>query len=214
MKKFFLKRFPKVKPSIDGMGRKKTFFTSKRRKIFLALVLVVLTLVILQLPHPALRAIQKQTIMLLTSRETDWTPLLNQWAREGIWQDSFEKQVFKQTYRETMLLPVSGKVSRLFKAGEHPGVDIVAEEGSLVKVSLSGEVIPFSNGPSDNAVALKHDNNRVTIYAGLKNITVDIGQVVPQGKVLGVAKKTVHFEVRVKNIPVDPLPYLSANNQL
>ncbi len=180
----------------------------------MALGLVILVALVLRLDYPGLRSVQRQAVMMLTSREADWTPMLNKWAREGIWQDSFDKQVFQQTYQETMLLPVSGKVHKMYQSEQHPGVDIVTEEGTLVKAALSGEIIPFSNGPSDNAVAVRHSSDRVTIYAGLQNVTVDVGQMVPQGKVLGVAKNMVHFEMRIKNVPTDPLPYLSVSDTL
>lgn len=215
MKKIFLRRIPKAPkvPPVKPPPEKK-FFTVGKRKALSAVVLVVLLLALLQLPYPAAREIQTKVVALLTSSQADWTPTLNQWAREGIWQDSFDKQVFQQTYQENMLLPVSGKTQRLFEGNEHTGVDIVTEKGALVKAALSGEVIPFSSGPSDNAVAVRHTNDRVTIYAGLKSVTVDVGQVVPQGKILGVADGMVHFEVRVRNAPVNPLPFLSVTSKL
>ncbi|MBO8168782.1 MAG: M23 family metallopeptidase [Thermoanaerobacteraceae bacterium] len=214
LRRLFRKRFTKNFAPARSIPRKPGA-AKKRSKLLRALGLVIMLLGLLQVSHPSVRGIQKQTVKLLTSPDVDWTPLLNNWVTSGIWQDSFEKHVFNQTAPEIMELPVSGKIERPFSAAEnHYGIDIFTKEGALVKASLAGEVIPFSSGPSDRAVALRHSNNRVTIYSGLKNITVEIGQKVPQGKVLGIAEKMLHFEVRVDNRPVDPLPYLSAAERL
>lgn len=184
-------------------------------RILAAIVLVMLFIAVLQIPHPSFYGIQKQIVLLLTSQQADWTPVLNQWAGSGIWQDSFDKYVFKQTQSDILILPVSGKIERNFNLEEqHMGIDIKTDKGALVKAAVGGEVIPFSSGPSEHAVAVRHTNDRVTIYSGLENITVKIGEIIPQGKVLGLAQDFIHFEIRLKNQPVDPLPYLTADGEL
>lgn len=63
---------------------------------------------------------------------------------------------------------------------------------------------------------LEHAGGIRTLYAHMKygTVTVKLGQIVEAGTVLGYMGNTgyafgshLHFEVRVNNSPVDPLPY-------
>lgn len=64
-------------------------------------------------------------------------------------------------------------------------------------------------------VIIDHGGNTATLYAHLSNITVNVGDVVKKGDVIGNVGNTgwstgphLHFEVRIDKKHVNPLPYL------
>ena len=67
-----------------------------------------------------------------------------------------------------------------------------------------------------NVVILDHGHGVFSQYAHMSQMQVQIGQVVRQGQVLGLAGSTgrangphLHFEVIVNGFPVDPLKWLA-----
>lgn len=70
---------------------------------------------------------------------------------------------------------------------------------------------------------LEHANGIKTLYAHMKygSVTVKLGQIVEKGTVLGYMGNTgyafgshLHFEVRINNKCVDPLPYFNGQKQI
>lgn len=102
----------------------------------------------------------------------------------------------------------------------HEGIDLFAGVGTPVFASRLGIVAAAkSNRGMGNYVVLKHLGNLSTIYGHLSRIYVRKGVFVRQGQIIGAVGKTgnahyrsiqphLHFEVRKKGIPVDPLQYL------
>jgi stage II sporulation protein Q len=103
----------------------------------------------------------------------------------------------------------------------HTGVDFVSKDGKAFDVTavLAGEVVKRENNDPlvGGIVEIKHENDMVTVYQGLENIAVNVGDKVTQGQKLGSAGRSVyekdagvhlHFEVRVKGEPVNPEQYL------
>ncbi|MFD1036834.1 peptidoglycan DD-metalloendopeptidase family protein [Virgibacillus byunsanensis] len=88
------------------------------------------------------------------------------------------------------------------------GIDIAAANGEAFSVtaSLSGTVTEVKEDPLlGNVVTLSHDNDVVTYYASLGEISVKAGDDVEQGDSIGTAGKNlfgqdngthVHFEIR------------------
>lgn len=113
------------------------------------------------------------------------------------------------------LLPTMGKVSREFGPG-HYGIDIAAPQFSPVISAASGVV----NGAGwdslyGNYVVIEHNKNYSTFYGHLNSIDVLDGSRVSGGQVIGTVGSTgkstsshLHYEVRFRNEPVDPLGYL------
>lgn len=94
----------------------------------------------------------------------------------------------------------------------HLGVDYAAPIGTAVR-SVGDGVVEFAglqNGYG-NVIKLKHQNQISTVYAHLSKINVHVGQVVPQGQVIGLVGMTgwstgphLHFEYRVNGVYQDP----------
>jgi murein DD-endopeptidase MepM/ murein hydrolase activator NlpD len=103
----------------------------------------------------------------------------------------------------------------------HEGIDLFAPIGSPVLASRSGKVIAAKeNRGMGKLVIIKHPGNLTTIYGHLSQIYVRKNEFVQQGNVVGAVGKTgnanyrdiqphLHFEVRKKGIPQDPLEYLN-----
>ena len=101
----------------------------------------------------------------------------------------------------------------------HSGIDIAVLGTDAVRAALPGVVtatgyIPNYSGYG-NVVKLRHDRGLATMYAHLASESVTVGEYVQRGEVIGRAGCTgsctgphLHFEVRVRGEPVDPLRYL------
>ncbi len=117
--------------------------------------------------------------------------------------------------------PVSGKVIENFgttKSGVHnDGINISAKAGTPILAADKGTVAYAGNDLKGygNLVLLKHDNGWFTAYAHADKISVKKGAVVKAKQAIGTVGKTggvktpqLHFEVRYKTKPVDPILYL------
>ena len=113
------------------------------------------------------------------------------------------------------LLPTMGQVSREFGPG-HYGIDIAAPQFSPVICAASG-VVSGAGWDSlyGNYVVIEHNKNYSTFYGHLNSIDVLDGSRVSGGQVIGTVGSTgkstsshLHYEVRFRNEPVDPVGYL------
>jgi virulence factor Mce-like protein len=98
----------------------------------------------------------------------------------------------------------------------HTGLDIDGDYGDPIGASASGTVTlaTYYSGYG-NAVIVDHGEGFSTLYGHMSGIGVEVGDRVAQGQFLGLVGCTghcfgdhLHFEIRVDNRPVDPLPYL------
>jgi lipoprotein NlpD len=113
------------------------------------------------------------------------------------------------------LWPVGGRVVAAFDPVHGKGIEIAAAEDAPVVAVADGEVSyvgsPFEYG---NLVILTHANGLRTVYAHNKTLLAHQGQSVQRGQTIATAGKTgatpaqLHFEVRLKGVPVNPLDYL------
>ncbi len=102
------------------------------------------------------------------------------------------------------------------KADFHLGIDIPDKKGSLIWAADGGTVTfaayTYSYGYN---VIIEHSDGMSTLYAHLNSISVSKGDLVYQGQQIGTMGTTgvaygshLHFEVRINNKTVDPMPYL------
>ncbi len=98
----------------------------------------------------------------------------------------------------------------------HKGIDIAAPVGTKVVTSSEGEVLfAGRRGRYGYLVIINHKNFFQTRYAHLKKVLVRLGDKVEQGQIIGLVGKTgrstgyhLHFEIRIRNYPVNPVDYL------
>jgi len=133
-----------------------------------------------------------------------------------------------------LLWPVArGRVTQLFGptsfalepplgpyAHFHTGVDIAAPFGTTVMAAAAGLVVAVGHSATGygNYVILAHGGGIMTLYGHLLETDVNVGQVVAAGQRIGLEGATgwatgphVHFELRVNDAVVDPMPYLLAS---
>lgn len=103
----------------------------------------------------------------------------------------------------------------------HKGIDICVPEGTAVIASAEGEVIEVKKHDAlyGTSVLIKHVDDVYTFYGSLAEITVQPGDGVEGGRIIGrVGRKAIldsgldrpylHFEMRLGQKSVDPLKYL------
>lgn len=102
----------------------------------------------------------------------------------------------------------------------HSGQDIEAPFGAPVISGASGKVT-FTGWQSGygQLVIVDHGGGLTTRYGHLSHIDVETNQVVARGQLLGEVGSTgrstgphLHYEVRINDEAVDPLPYLLQSN--
>ncbi len=108
--------------------------------------------------------------------------------------------------------PISGNGEGEF----HTGIDISSPIGTPIHAAADGVVksAAMVNGYG-REVVLDHGDNVETCYAHMSGFTVIAGQPVVRGQVIGyvgVSGRTtgahLHYEVRIRNTPVNPHKYL------
>ncbi len=102
----------------------------------------------------------------------------------------------------------------------HGGVDMAALKGTPVKASASGVVkVVSEHAPGyGNLIEIIHKNGFMTRYGHLHGMSVQVGDKVARGEVIGTVGSTgnargkdpshLHFEILKDGKRVDPLPYL------
>ncbi|HEY6292991.1 MAG TPA: M23 family metallopeptidase [Terriglobia bacterium] len=108
--------------------------------------------------------------------------------------------------------PLSGEEAR------HPGIDISAPKGTEVMASADGVVLEAGRHESGygNEIVIDHGHGVSTKYGHLSEVYVVAGQEVKAGEVIGAVGMTgkstgphLHYEVRVGQVPVNPVKFLS-----
>jgi murein DD-endopeptidase MepM/ murein hydrolase activator NlpD len=100
----------------------------------------------------------------------------------------------------------------------HTGVDVVGPDGTPVFAAASGIIrtFPGTVGYGNFAIII-HSDHYATLYGHLQAFTVQDGDQVKKGDVIGLEGSTgfstgphLHFEIRHDNDYVDPLPFFIA----
>lgn len=120
--------------------------------------------------------------------------------------------------------PYNGVVTSAFgwrDSAMHNGIDIDLRKGDKVAAAFDGMVrVAKSCGGFGNVVIIRHYNGLETVYAHLSRIKVKSGQVVLAGQTIGLGGSTghstgshLHFEVRLKGLPINPQYLISFTEQ-
>jgi murein DD-endopeptidase MepM/ murein hydrolase activator NlpD len=99
----------------------------------------------------------------------------------------------------------------------HPGVDLVAPNGTAILASAGGRVILAGpHGGYGNAIDIQHSNGVVTRYGHASKIFVQVGDIVMPGQKIAEIGSSgrstgphLHFEVIIDGTQVNPMPYLA-----
>ena len=112
--------------------------------------------------------------------------------------------------------PARGKVVSTFSNGQTKGIDIAGQLGDAVQASAGGRVVYAGAGLRGygKLVIIKHDADFLSAYAHNRSLLVKEGQTVTKGQRIAELGNTdadrpkLHFEIRRRGKPVDPLKYL------
>ncbi|MBF2761758.1 MAG: peptidoglycan DD-metalloendopeptidase family protein [Ectothiorhodospiraceae bacterium AqS1] len=112
--------------------------------------------------------------------------------------------------------PASGKVIGTFKRSGGKGIDIGGELGRPIKAAAGGEVVYVGNGlvGYGNMIIIKHTEDVLSAYAHNRSMQVAEGEFVERGDPIaemgssGTDRVKLHFEIRHRGKPVDPLKRL------
>ncbi|HEX2953945.1 MAG TPA: peptidoglycan DD-metalloendopeptidase family protein [Bacillota bacterium] len=124
-----------------------------------------------------------------------------------------------------MIWPVRGRIASPFGYRYHPilhrqkyhnGLDIAVPSGTPVLAADSGVVLVSGwRGGYGNYVAIDHGNGISSAYGHNSVLLVRVGDKVVRGQVIAKSGSTglstgphVHFEIRIKGQPANPMPYL------
>lgn len=123
--------------------------------------------------------------------------------------------------RLTWRWPVKGKIIKRFNRRKlnARGIDIKGRAGTDIKAAASGKVVYSGNGliSYGNLVIIKHNNTYLSAYANNRNLLVKEGEYVKQGQVIAKLGDSssknpfLHFEIRKRGKPVNPLSYLPSS---
>ncbi|WP_422667325.1 peptidoglycan DD-metalloendopeptidase family protein [Buchnera aphidicola] len=118
--------------------------------------------------------------------------------------------------------PMHGTIVKYFsnlKYGGNNGIDILTLKNQPVFASNSGEVVYIDNFINNygKIIILQHKNNYFSIYSSFNSFLIKIKDKVKKNQKIAMIKSSkknpilFHFEIRNKEIPVNPLHYLSKN---
>ena len=123
------------------------------------------------------------------------------------------------------LWPIEGRVTSGFgerqdpfngEGAFHSGIDIAAPYGTPVRATADGDVVTAGWGTGyGREIMIDHGHNISTLYGHLSSIAVIAGQHVTRGEIIGYVGQSgrstgphLHYEVRVRSVPVNPHKYL------
>lgn len=114
--------------------------------------------------------------------------------------------------------PVQGKIIQFFSTKQpgRKGIDISAKLGTVIKAAASGRVVYAGEGLANygKLIIIKHNEQFLSAYAHNRVMLIREGQHVEAGTAIaemgasGTSNVKLHFEVRRKGKPVNPLRYL------
>jgi len=114
--------------------------------------------------------------------------------------------------------PAGGRVIRGYdaKSTGKKGLDIAGKTGESVRAAAAGKVVYSGSGLSGygRLIIVKHNKDFLSAYAHNRKLIAREGQWVEKGAVIaqmgssGTDRTQLHFEIRKKGRPVDPLRYL------
>lgn len=111
--------------------------------------------------------------------------------------------------------PTNGKIIQSFTASTK-GIDLEGNVGDAVNAAADGKVMYAGNGVRGlgNLILLGHSNGFITAYAHNDSLIVKTGQEIKKGQRIATLGQSdtssprLHFEIRRRGTPVNPLSYL------
>ena len=151
------------------------------------------------------RASLRKTARYFTQRQSRMMQIPSQWPVTGWVTSLFGMRISPFTGQPTM----------------HSGMDIAAPEGTVIRAPASGQVI-FSGiqGGYGLVLVLQHGRGITTLYGHLAKALVKEGTDLPAGTPIALVGNSgrstgphLHYEIRLNNVPVNPIRFLPSSDQ-
>jgi murein DD-endopeptidase MepM/ murein hydrolase activator NlpD len=106
-------------------------------------------------------------------------------------------------------------------AAMHPGIDLAGTYGTPIYATADGTVLRagWNSGGYGNLVEVDHGRGITTRYGHMSAILVGAGEHVTRGQQIGRMGSTgrstgnhLHYEVRIDNRPVNPIPFMKSTD--
>ena len=112
--------------------------------------------------------------------------------------------------------PTEGTMLARFDTGASKGVDIGGAIGQTIRAAAAGKVVYQGSGLRGygRLIIIKHNADFLSAYAHCEATHVKEGDIVKSGQKIadmgstGTDRAKLHFEIRRRGVPVDPLQYL------
>lgn len=131
-------------------------------------------------------------------------------------------------WTEGFVLPTEGRISTEFgviryindvESGRHSGIDIAAPTGTPVLAMNSGVVtLSMDLNVTGKTIVVDHGLNLFSLYYHLSHLSVEEGEMVERGQLLGEVGSTgfstgphLHLTVSVGGVPVDPWLFIDGD---
>lgn len=139
---------------------------------------------------------------------------------------SRSRSASRPLWKGPFIKPVEGRLSTGYgeiryvngtETGRHSGIDLAIAQGTPVKAANSGRVVLVDNlVVTGKTIIIDHGLNLFTSYSHLSKTSVDPGEEVEKGQVIGEVGSTgfstgphLHFTVTVGSTPTNPFPLFS-----
>lgn len=113
--------------------------------------------------------------------------------------------------------PANGTILARFGANSaNKGLDIAGKHGQPIRAAAAGQVVYTGGGLRGygQLIIVKHNRDFLSAYAHCDRIYVEEGDVIKRGQKIagmggsGTDRVKLHFEIRYRGSPVDPVKYL------
>jgi len=112
--------------------------------------------------------------------------------------------------------PSAGKVIRTYSSNRHKGIDIAGKRGDPVKAVAAGKVVYAGTGVTGygSLLIIKHNDTYLSAYGHnerllvSENMNIKAGQQIATMGSSGTDTVKLHFELRRRGQPIDPLTLL------
>ena len=112
--------------------------------------------------------------------------------------------------------PSAGKVVRTYSSNRHKGIDIAGKRGDPVKAVAAGKVVYAGTGVTGygSLLIIKHNDTYLSAYGHnerllvSENMNIQAGQQIATMGSSGTDTVKLHFELRRRGQPIDPLTLL------
>ena len=125
------------------------------------------------------------------------------------------------------VLPVEGWITQQFNndssqgADAHPGIDIAAAEGLIIKAPAPGVVLNVETDQYyGNMIVIKHDEEFITRYGHCEKVLLSKGEKVERGQTIALVGNTghstaphLHYEVIRNGKNVNPLEFILSDKK-